>query len=562
MSAIKDRLIVPSRLKNVITFSSGGLLFFFVAPLQADPHHDGLMLAPAVAYSEGLPLHTGAFSQYGPLSPLISGLWLRITDNDLLSLRYFAALQATLLAVGLFLVLKKIVSENHARALVILWIFASGIWSTRFPGSLTAWPSLLSSCILIFALYFSLSAIKVNARFVEVQLAFAGFLIAISGFARAQSWIIAGSVGLVVILMGKSMIKKISALCLGYVLGFFALLGLVYSGGTINDWWQQSIYWPTQIYPLVTENNNNYNRFQIVLYSAKSVLLVSVVFITSWISIRFSKVTSVFFLMLSIVTSLSLGYWVSTLESVPIRYRTLFGEPFEHILVSPFYLATLAAVILTFFELRKKKFNRDNQSLLISSFAVLSIIQLYPQSDVMHLWWIAPLIIPSLSTGLILIGQSKPNWEIAFYRTVKVFSICGFFLALNFINSDWKEFENKSFAGTYASTAKVNSLKLYDKIGDYTVQRNSSFDCPDGVYSVINLHYNAADQWYVNWGFTKSATPNPGVVRFICGKDRIYAESEAKRLEWKLVEFTTSSLDPKVTLAILKPFLHKQETGK
>jgi hypothetical protein len=119
-----------------------------------------VILAPAVAFSEGLPLHAGAFSQYGPLSPFISGLWLRVTDNNLLSLRYFAALQAIILAIGMFLVLKKIVSEDRARAFVILWVFASGIWSTRFPGALMAWPSLLSSCILIYALYFSLAAIK------------------------------------------------------------------------------------------------------------------------------------------------------------------------------------------------------------------------------------------------------------------------------------------------------------------------------------------------------------------------------------------------------------------
>jgi hypothetical protein len=561
MKALKEKFLNSSRLKNFVTFSSGGLLYFFVAPLQADPHHDGVILAPAVAYSEDLPLHAGAFSQYGPLSPLVSGLWLRVSDANLISLRYFAAFQAIILFIGLFLVLKKIVSENRARALVALWIFASGIWSTRFPGALMAWPSLLSSCILIFALLLSLDAIKEKSRFAEVQLALAGFLIAISGFARAQSWIIAGSVGLVLALMGRSMIKKIFTLCLGYILGFVVILGLVYSDGAVNDWWLQSIYWPTQIYPALGEGNN-YNRFQMVLYIVESILLVSIVFITSWISIKFSKVASVIFLVVAVIMSLALGFWIPTLDSVPIRFRVLFGEPFERILVSPFYLATVVAVALLIWELRKKKINRDNQALLITSFGALSIIQLYPQSDVMHLWWIAPLIIPSLALWLILIEKSKPSWEKAFYRTITVFSICGSILGLSFINSDWKEYENLAFAGTYAGTEKVNSLKIYNKISEYTVEKKSSFDCPDGVYSVINRGYNAVDQWYVNWGFTAEVKPNPGEVRFICGKDRFYAESEAKRLGWKLIKFTSSSLNPEVTLAVLKPLSGKEELAK
>lgn len=561
MSVIKEKHFISSRLKNLGTFAGGGLLFFFAAPLQADPHHDGVILAPAVAYSEGLPLHAGAFSQYGPLSPIISGLWLRVTENNLLSLRYFAAVQAIILAVGMFLVLKKIVSENHARAFVVLWIFASGIWSTRFPGALMAWPSLLSSCILIYSLYFSIAAIKEKAKLAEVQLVLVGFLIAISGFARAQSWIIAGSVGLVLLLMGQSMIKKISSLCLGYVLGFFVILGLVYSDGAISDWWLQSIYWPTQIYPALGEGNN-YNRFQMVLYIVESILLVSIVLLASWISIKFSKVTSRVFLVFSVVLSLSLGYWVPTLETVPIRYRVLFGEPFERILVSPFYLATVVAVILVLFELRKKKLNRDNQTLLISSFGALTIIQLYPQSDVMHLWWIAPLIIPSLATWLTKLKTYRPSWEEAFYKTTTIFSIFGFIFAVGFLSNNWKEFDNQAFAGTYASAQKVDSLKIYNRISDYTVEKNSSFDCPDGIYSVINRSYNAADQWYVNWGFPESVVRNPGKVRFICGENRLYAESEAKRLGWNLVDFRISPLNPEATLAVLKPYLDKMEINE
>lgn len=544
--------------KNFLTFFSGGLLFLVTAPLQADPHHDGVILAPAVAYSEGLPLHAGAFSQYGPLSPLVSGLWLRFTENSLLSLRYFAALQALILSIGLFFVLRKFVNEDRARILTGLWIFASGIWASRFPGSLMAWPSLLSSSILIYALLLSLIAIRNKVKFSKNLLILSGFLISISGFARAQSWIIAGSIGVVLLINSRTEIKKVIALCLGYAFGIVAMLGLLWESGAIDDWWLQSIYWPTQYYSTLGEGNN-YNRFQMVLYIVGSLVLISFILAANWISIKFSKITSILFIFITTISALVLGFWVPTMMEIPIRYRVLIGEPFERILVSPFYLATLTTVTVVILELRKKRFEIDRQALLASLFGLLAVIQLYPQSDVMHLWWIAPLLLPSLAIIIGRIEKQRIGTGIAFYRIITVFSICGFALALNFINGDWKEFKSDSLSGTFAATSKVKDLEVYERISKYAIPRNSSFDCVDGLYSVLDRKFSAADQWYVNWGYPDSVEPNLGKVRFICGRELEYAESEAIRIGWTLVEYSKSLQNSDVALAVLKPYAQEKE---
>lgn len=552
MKAFLSPQTYSNKAKNFLTFFSGGLIFYIIAPLQADPHHDGVILAPAIAFSEGLPLHAGAFSQYGPLSPLVSGFWLKLTENSLLSLRYFAALQALSLSIGLFFVLRKFVSEDRARILTSLWIFASGIWATTFPGALMAWPSLLSSSILIYALLIALNAIKHEAKLIKIQLFFSGFLIAISGFARAQSWIIAASIGVVLLITGKTEIKKVLTLCLGYFVGIMAILGILLVSGTISDWWLQSVYWPTQFYPAIG-TGNHYNRFQIVLYFAKSLWLVTLILAAVWIMDKFSKRASITFISLGTIVALLFGFWVPTLAEIPIRIRVILGEPLEHILVSPFYLAALTTVIVVILELRKKRIQMDRQALLASLFGFLSIIQLYPQSDVLHLWWIAPLLLPSLAIFVKKIERNRLEVGQVFYTTIKVFSICGIVLGLSFINREWKEFENDSFSGTYASKAKVDGLKIYNEISKNALTRNSSFDCPDGVYSVFDGKYLAVDQWYVNWGFPKTTKPSLGQVRFICGQDLGYATSEAKRIGWKLVEFSKSTLNPQATLAVLKP---------
>jgi hypothetical protein len=538
-------------IKNVLTFVFSGTLFFFAAPLQADPHHDGVILAPAIAFAEGLPVQSGAFSQYGPLSPILSGLWIKLTEPSLVSLRYLAAIQAVMIAISLFFVLKLVTTEKRARLLTILWVFTSGIWSTRFPGALMAWPSLISTLLLMVALLLCISGIRSKTRRSDIQILLVGVLISTAGFARAQSWAIAGAVGLTLLFTNYKNIKKLLLLCLGYIFGLVAMLAFVIRSQSLESWWLQSIYWPTQIYPAVGRGNN-YNRFQMVLYLIEGLVLIFLILLAGIIVKKFTAKVGTLFIIICTLASLGIGYFVPTLTSVPIRYRVLFGEPFERILVSPFYLSALAAVFLAIQQLKKRSNEKDPVIFLVSIFGCISIIQLYPQSDIMHLWWIAPLLIPSL---IILLEKVEKIGKIekgVSDKILLIFSVFGLAFALNFIFSDWTEFKNPALAGTYASADKVNGLLVYDDIVKNAIPKKSSFDCHDGIYSVLSGEYLPVDEWYVSWGFPKTITPELGEIRFICGKSYDYAESEARRIGWNLTEFNQSKSNPEASLAILR----------
>ena len=537
--------------KNVLTFVFSGTLFFFAAPLQADPHHDGVILAPAIAFAEGLPVQSGAFSQYGPLSPILSGLWIKLTEPSLVSLRYFAAIQAIMISIILFFVLKLLTTEKRARLLTILWVFTSGIWATRFPGALMAWPSLISTLLLLVSLLLCIRSIGSNTRRTDLQILLVGVLISNAGFARAQSWAIAGAVGLTLLFTNYKNFKNLLLLCLGYIFGLVAMLAFVIRSQSLESWWLQSIYWPTQIYPAVGRGNN-YNRFQMVLYLIEGLLLVFLIVLAGFIAKKFTAKVGTLFILIFTFLSLGIGYFVPTLTSVPIRYRVLFGEPFERILVSPFYLSALAAIFLAFQQLKKRSGERDPVIFLISIFGGISIIQLYPQSDIMHLWWIAPLLLPSF---IILWEKTEKNGNIEKGISDKIlwiFSAFGLVFALNFISSDWTEFKNPALAGTYASADKVNGLLVYDDIVKNAIPKSSSFDCHDGIYSVLSGEYLPVDEWYVSWGFPKTVVPELGDIRFICGKSYEYAKSEALRIGWILTEFNQSKSNPEASLAILK----------
>jgi hypothetical protein len=104
--------------------------------------------------------------------------------------------------------------------------------------------------------------------------------------------------------------------------------------------------------------------------------------------------------------------------------------------------------------------------------------------------------------------------------------------------------------GTYAFESKARDVNTFVEIQKYIKTGKTSFDCPDGIYAVSDGNYNAADEWFVNWGMLKSESPNYGDIRIICYKGKDFAKTEAKRLDMSLEDYVESS-NPNVNFAVL-----------
>ena len=59
---------------------------------QADPHHDGYILGSAAAVADGNVVHSGGFSQYGPVTPWLAGFFFKLTSISVLNLRLLSAI--------------------------------------------------------------------------------------------------------------------------------------------------------------------------------------------------------------------------------------------------------------------------------------------------------------------------------------------------------------------------------------------------------------------------------------------------------------------------------------
>jgi hypothetical protein len=263
--------------------------------------------------------------------------------------------------------------------------------------------------------------------------------------------------------------------------------------------------------------------------------------------------------MTTVIVTIALfwGFWIQRQDELWVRLRILFGEPFERILVSPMYAAAAGSFLALAYFAITSKFSIQKlrqRDLVPALFASIASIQLFPQSDVMHLWWIAPLCLPFLAQ-LINIGREKfgKDFSTAIRVTFTAFTVIGFFFALNFIKGPWVEYELPVLKGTYAGAEKVERVDFYGEILNFAKPRFASFDCSDGLYSVADGKYLAADEWYVNWGRAEDSDQQIGEYRFICDQPLAYANLEADKFGMTLISYTEHKLpDYPWSLAILK----------
>jgi hypothetical protein len=525
-------------------------VYFRVAPLQVDPHHDGVILGAAVAVAEGRPIQSGAFSQYGPLPALIQGLVLWLFNTQLLTLRLMTAVQCLIIGYAIYRLARLFTHEQLSRLLSFFWLLTSCIWVTQFPGALLPWPSLISTILIMYGMILLIgSSKKFNSKWTFT----AGALFGLAGFCRIQAFALLPLIFVVGALKYRDQSRLLIVSLMGYFSSISAMIIYLVSTGSFDDYVQQGIITPLFAYSGVGQENN-YNRFQFVLYIIESIGFVFLYLTAREVTKRIqNRLFSVIIVATGIYATGFLGMWVAS-TSIPIRFQVLIGEPLQNLLISPFYFAVASSVLLAalVFLRNPQSANKINFPEAVVIFAAFGTLpQLYPQPDIMHLWWIAPIY---LCCFLILFEGIPEKISANSSKILSTILIActsiGVIFAIQFINQPWSEYKLGVLRGTFAHEEKARSIDMFTAIDDFAVAGQTSFDCPDGVYAVENGTYLAADQWFVNWGYSTKVEPKIGKVRVICDQSRKFAILESTRLSMDLVYFRSNEATK--SIAILK----------
>ena len=225
-----------------------GLIFYPFASLGVDPHHDGIMLKPALDVLSGQVLFRDTFSQYGPLTTYLQALALGVSPT-LLSLRLLTGAAYAASLFFLYLAWRSLLPRSLAVVAGLMFILYAPFYDPdwlMFPWSSVL--ALLFQSVAIWAL------LRIVAGHTHAAWAWTlGISCACTLWCRQPVGIIlTGSVGVIAVALygvgwrspgGASMRVWVRVAC-GFG-GIGALvLGHLVMNGALGAWWEQNILWP------------------------------------------------------------------------------------------------------------------------------------------------------------------------------------------------------------------------------------------------------------------------------------------------------------------------------
>lgn len=230
------------------------LVAFFVtvpfAGIGLDPHHDGIMLKPALDVADGQVVFRDTFSQYGPLTTFLQAGVLTISPT-LLALKVMAV-AADSLAIGLFyLVWRSILPRSLAVASAAMFVLLNpvfvSVW-TVLPWSsdiamffqAVAWLALVQTIVatrqLPWAILLGVASAAVFWCRQPVGVSLGGTLGFVAAGLFASGWPEAAGrrAGVVAVVAALGGMVSVSGVMLGYL----------WANDALPAWWFQNIVWP------------------------------------------------------------------------------------------------------------------------------------------------------------------------------------------------------------------------------------------------------------------------------------------------------------------------------
>ena len=472
-----------NKLSNQVTFFAIFLMAHLVRiPFDPDPHHDGLMYTAAIASSTGLFPHRDFFSQYGPLTSFIHGLWFMAAPNTLLSLRFFNGLLLAISSLLLFRILKDQIGVKLAFLISLVWSISS---PEILPAGLP-WPTVVSSLLLLFLIYISKTSRIALSKWIVFLL---GFVSAIALFARMHNLVIPVLVSILCLL------TKRYRFLLYFLLGYFTLLIAAISFLNLHSgllpFIEQSIIWP-----LLGHAGSTFGAKALIV---NALLLLQFPFFAAvlWLVCRLAWRNTL--LLVVFLTTLILAAYLYSrrIPEIPVADRSF--AKFDYLSA---FVAQQSLQMITFglmgvcLALQTKDLNNrlqfSEREILASSISIGAFFQLYPSPDAYHVWWIAPLLLAGLPVNSSSIFKRFAQTPIL----VAVLFV-NLFHVSQIISFDRSKYQSEVLSGMYGTNLGVDEALI--EIQRIIPLRSANFECIDGLFAANTRGYLANEVLYVNW---------------------------------------------------------------
>jgi len=498
-----------AQIRNILNFRINrtlfaGLLFLteltvtlIQAPWNPDAHHDGIMYGAAVGVSEGLVPNHGVFAQYGPLTPLLQGIYLHLTAPSLLNLRIFTAITIALIGLLIFSSIEPFLGRSTS-------FLISGIWtlsSPRMHATTLPWASFYSTLFIIFGLVLFR---RFNGRkFLSVKLDyFALGVFLVLGMLNRMN--VLGAILLVsLLLITKRAYSAFTSFTLGSFVSFSVFNITFYFLHALKDFYDQCIIWAFGTY-----SGAGYKDWKgmVVNYALYFTLPFFTALLILIVKILQRRIYYVPLLIFSIIT-----VFVSTIS---VAHQSYLNPRFLAVFLSHSYqfIFSYSGITLSIFLVIK--YFKD-QKITLSQLVVWTIggsvlLQLYPTPDPLHLWWGAPVGIIAAFGGKHLLRDNK--FVSLDPVNLRIFSLI-MFLILSLvlareINTPHFSFQSKTLHGMSGTTSREAAVdKTLKELEGLPLNKETEFECRDGIYAAAGGQYLARNKDFVAW--------SPGFVSHI-----------------------------------------------
>jgi hypothetical protein len=503
-SRISRKVILPVR---IVFFTVLSIFHTINARIDPDIHHDGYIYAAAIASSEGLIPHRDFFAQYGPITPILQGFWLKLTEPTLLNLRYLSVLLLLITTWVTYSILRQRCSEASA----LLLVAAYNVSTPIILPYLLPWPTVLSTLIILISLKMLLSTTHRKPKYLEGILV--GSLLALGVFVRIHVLVV-----IVFLVIALVLLKYEKLFIISFLTGSFITIGVIFSFLIFSQSFmallKDMVFWPLNAYSGVSTS------WKLTLANAFvfSLLLIypSLYFLVNRLNkVKYLKLYILALLLPALFLSIPLS---SRIRTIPAEEKSYLNPYFlMHYLAQdlPLFIPLfsiglfVALTLVGIIHLVMRTFERfDETKTLTFAVCMGSITQMYPSPDQLHAWWIAPIFIAAL-----------PIWRIQVNRSIFVS-----FVTLIILFNGYKNYlEVIKPRYSFTSPALIGMLgkdRSIDEAMNAAAQlipsRSGYFHCGEGAFAAASGRYLSALPDYVSWGpQTKNKISLPG-IHFSC----------------------------------------------
>ena len=229
----------------IAIFATTWIAFIPFASLGVDPHHDGIMLKPAMDVASGQTLFRDTFTQYGALTTYLHVAALKLLGPTLRSLRVFNVFAYAVGITVFAAAWRRVMSRTLVAVAFGVWLIFAPFYHPAF--SMIPWSSVAALPFQGAALIFLLRSIAPDNRDdrvdrIDVNAVAAGVFAGMTFWCRMP----VGIVHVVALVMVYALLLRRSiAACIASFSSAIALgVAHLKLHGALLPWWEQNVEWP------------------------------------------------------------------------------------------------------------------------------------------------------------------------------------------------------------------------------------------------------------------------------------------------------------------------------